>query len=241
MAGYVVAREPAGAGATSDSDDFTMTKKTDSALLAKLEPVAEAALLHEALGKRGALTHDVKPAWPGAKIIGRALTVRSAPGDNLMLHKAVSIAQPGDVLVVTVDGFLEAGIWGEIITVAAQMRGVHGLVTDGAVRDIEPITRLKFPIFSRGISIKGTTKKQKGEVNRPITIAGVYVEPGDIVVGDVDGVVIVPAAELDAAIAKVHEIRKKEEGIIARLKQGELTIDLLGMRPVLKELGLDDK
>jgi 4-hydroxy-4-methyl-2-oxoglutarate aldolase len=100
---------------------------------------------------------------------------------------------------------------------------------------------LKFPIFSRGICIKGTTKKQKGTLNQPITIAGVYVEPGDIVVGDVDGIVIVPAAELDAAIAQVHEIRKKEEAIIARLKKGELTIDLLGMRPVLKELGLDDK
>jgi 4-hydroxy-4-methyl-2-oxoglutarate aldolase len=218
-----------------------MSKDSLSVLLSKLEPVAESALLHEAIGKRGALTHDVKPAWPGAKIMGRALTVKTSPGDNLMLHKAVSIAQPGDVLVACVDGFLEAGIWGEIITVAAQVRGMRGLVTDGAVRDIEPITRLKFPIFSRGICIKGTTKKQKGTLNQPITIAGVYVEPGDIVVGDVDGVVIVPAAELDAAIAQVHEIRKKEEAIMARLKKGELTIDLLGMRPVLKELGLDGK
>jgi 4-hydroxy-4-methyl-2-oxoglutarate aldolase len=218
-----------------------MSKDSISVLLSKLEPVAESALLHEALGKRGAMTHDVKPAWPGAKIMGRALTVKTSPGDNLMLHKAVSIAQPGDVLVACVDGFLEAGIWGEIITVAAQVRGMRGLVTDGAVRDIEPITRLKFPIFSRGICIKGTTKKQKGTINQPITIAGVYVEPGDIVVGDVDGIVIVPAGELDAAIAQVHEIRKKEEAIIARLKKGELTIDLLGMRPTLKELGLDDK
>jgi len=210
-----------------------------SDLLARLEPVAEAALLHEALGKRGALQHDVKPAWPGAKILGRALTIRTAPGDNLMLHLAVSIAQPGDVLVATVDGFLEAGIWGEIITVAAQVRGVRGLVTDGAVRDVEMIAKLGFPIFSRGLSIKGTTKKQKGELNQPITIAGQTVNPGDIVVGDVDGVVIVPAGEVDAAIAKSNEIRAREAGIMERLKKGELTLDLLNMRPTLKELGLD--
>lgn len=218
-----------------------MSEDSISVLLSKLEPVAEAALLHEAMGKRGALNHDVKPAWPGAKIIGRALTVRTSPGDNLMLHKAVSMARPGDVLVASVDGFLEAGIWGEIITVAAQVRGIRGLVTDGAVRDIDAITRLRFPIFSRGLSIKGTTKKQKGEVNKPVTIAGVHVEPGDIVVGDVDGVVIVPAAELDAAIAQSHAIRTKEEAIIARLRTGELTLDLLNMRPTLRELGLDDQ
>jgi 4-hydroxy-4-methyl-2-oxoglutarate aldolase len=213
----------------------------DSALsvISKLEPVAEAALLHEALGKRGALAHDVKAAWPGAKILGRALTVRSLPGDNLMLHIAVSIAQPGDVLVVTCDGFLEAGIWGEIITVAAQVRGIRGVVTDGAVRDTEPIARLGFPVFSRGLSIKGTTKRQKGELNKPITIAGVLVHPGDFVVADTDGVVIVPAGEVDAAVAKAHEIRRREEGIMAKLKQGDLTLDLLGFRPVMKELGLE--
>lgn len=216
----------------------TLSEAT-AALLAKLEPIAEAALLHEALGKRGALQHDVRPAWPGAKILGRALTVKSMPGDNLMLHIAVSIAQPGDVLVVNCDGFLEAGIWGEIITVAAQERGIRGLVTDGATRDTEQIARLGFPVFSRGLSIKGTTKRQKGEINRPIVIAGAIVNPGDIVVADTDGVAIVPAAEVDAAAAKAHEIQQREAGVIARLKQGELTLDLLGFRAAMKELGLD--
>ena len=216
-----------------------MATESTAALLSKLEPVAEAALLHEALGKRGALTHDVKPAWLGAKILGRALTVRSHPGDNLMLHIAVSIAQTGDVLVVTCDGFLEAGIWGEIITVAAQVRGIRGVVTDGAVRDTPQIAKLGFPVFSRGISIKGTTKRQKGELNKPIVIAGALVHPGDFVIGDADGVVIVPAAEVDAAIAKAHEIQKREAGIMAKLKQGDLTLDLLNFRPAMKDLGLD--
>lgn len=218
-----------------------MTTLSDStaALFEKLEPVAEAALLHEALGKRGAMQHDVRPAFAGAKLFGRALTIRSAPGDNLMLHLALSIAQPGDVLVVTVDGFLEAGIWGEIATVAAQVRGVRGLVTDGAVRDTEMIAKMGFPIFSRGLSIKGTTKRQKGELNKPIVVGGAVVNPGDIIVGDADGVVVVPAGEVDAAIAKAHEIQQKEAGVMARLKQGDLTLDLLNMRPALKELGLD--
>lgn len=185
------------------------------------------------------MQHEVKPIYPGAKVIGRALTIRGCPGDNLMLHQAISQARPGDVLVATVDGYLEAGIWGEIATVAAQVRGIRGLVTDGAVRDSEQIARLGFPVFSRGLSIKGTTKRQKGALNLPIAIAGVTVHPGDIIVGDGDGVVVVPAAEVDMAVAKADEIRKREEGIMARLKQGELTLDLLGMRPVLRELGLD--
>lgn len=210
-----------------------------AATIKKLEPVAEAALLHEALGKRGAMNHDMRPAFTGAKVLGRALTIRSAPGDNLMLHLALSIAQPGDVLVVTADGFLEAGIWGEIATVAAQVRGVRGLVTDGAVRDTEMIAQMGFPIFSRGLSIKGTTKRQKGDLNKPIVVAGALVHPGDYVVGDADGVVVVPAGEVDAAIAKANEIREREAGVMARLKKGELTLDLLNFRPALKELGLD--
>lgn len=210
-----------------------------AALLTKVEPVAEAALLHEALGKRGAMNHDVRPAFAGARILGRALTIKSAPGDNLMLHLALSVAQPGDVLVAAVDGFLEAGIWGEIATVAAQVRGVRGLVTDGAVRDTEMIARMGFPIFSRGLSIKGTTKRQKGELNKPIVLGGAVVNPGDIIVGDADGVVVVPAGEVDAAIARANEIRQREEGIMARLKQGELTLDLLNLRPALKDVGLE--
>ena len=119
------------------------------------------------------------------------------------------------------------------------VRGIRGVVTDGAVRDTPQIAKLGFPVFSRGISIKGTTKRQKGELNKPIVIAGALVHPGDFVIGDADGVVIVPAAEVDAAIAKAHEIQKREAGIMAKLKQGDLTLDLLNFRPAMKDLGLD--
>jgi len=118
-----------------------MTDSSSLAFLPGLEVVAETALLHEAIGKRGALSHIIKPVYPDAHFIGRALTIKSAPGDNLMLHVAVAAAQPGDVIVASVDGFLEAGIWGDLITVAAQVRGVRGLVTDGAVRARERTPR----------------------------------------------------------------------------------------------------
>lgn len=216
-----------------------MSDPSSSVFFPKLEAVAETALLHEALGKRGALTHTIKPVYPGAQFLGRALTIKSAPGDNLMLHVAVAAAQPGDVLIASVDGFLEAGIWGDLATVAAQVRGVRGLVTDGAVRDVNGICALKFPVFAAGISIKGTTKKQRGQLNCPVCIGGVLVYPGDYVVGDTDGVVIIPAAEVEQTIAKAHEIRQREERIIERLRAGELTLDLLGLRPLLQELGLD--
>ncbi len=215
-----------------------MTTNLSTALLSKLEPVADSALLHEALGRRGALSHDIKPVYPGARLIGRALTVRCPPGDNLMLHLAIARARPADVLVVTVDGFLEAGGWGEIASLAAQLRGISGLVLDGSVRDVDAITRLNFPVFSRGVSIKGTTKRQRGELNRPITIGGVSVNPGDYVVGDTDGVVVIPADELDPVIARAHEIKRTEEAMMDKLRQGASTLDLLGLRPILHELGI---
>lgn len=216
-----------------------MKTGTDETLLSKLEGVADAALLHEAMGKRGAMNHDIKPVYPGAKLFGRALTVRCRPSDNLMLHLAISVAERGDVLVATADGYLESGAWGDIASLAAQLRGVNGLIFDGAVRDVDSIARMDFPVFSRGISIKGTTKRLHGELNQPISIGGICVNPGDIVVGDSGGVVVVPAAEIDDVVVKAHAIIAKEEDIRQKLRQGASTLDLLGLRPVLKELGLN--
>ena len=218
-----------------------MTTNLAPASLSELEAVTDTALLHEAMGKRGALTHNIKPVYPGAKVFGRAFTVRCEPGDNLMLHLAISQARPDDVLVATTGGFLEAGGWGEIASLAAQLRGIRGLVLDGSVRDVDAIARLNFPVFAGGVSIKGTTKRKRGELNRPITVGGVTVNPGDYFVGDTDGVVVVPAGELDQVVARAQAIKKTEETIMQRLRQGELTLDLLGLPPVLKELGLDQE
>ena len=217
----------------------TLTSNVDEDVLLRVTEVAEAALLHEAMGRRGALSADIRPVDPNCTLVGRALTVRSRPGDNLMLHVAISRAQPGDVLVVTVDGFVEAGGWGELATVAAQLRGIKGLVIDGAVRDVAAIRRLGFTVFSRGISIKGTTKRERGELNHPIIIGGVQVNPGDIVVGDGDGVVIVPKDEIDSVLVKAHEIKRREQHMLQELREGRLTLDILGLRPVMKELNLE--
>jgi 4-hydroxy-4-methyl-2-oxoglutarate aldolase len=216
-----------------------MTTNSTAAKFPGLEDVADSALLHEALGRRGALSHEIKSIYPGARVLGQALTVRCAAGDNLMLHVAISIAKPGDVLVATMDGFTEGGAWGEIASLAAQLRGIRGVVLDGAARDVDATARLGFPVFARGVSIKGTTKRQRGSLNTPITIGGVQVCHGDIVVGDVDGVVIVPLAEVGETVAKAKALREKEHVIMQKLREGASTLDLLGLRAILIELGLD--
>jgi 4-hydroxy-4-methyl-2-oxoglutarate aldolase len=218
---------------------MNLTNNSLEAVASGLGAVAAAALLHEAMGRRGALNPEIRPIYRGAKLAGRALTVRCAPGDNLMLHVAISMAKPGDVLVAAMEEFVEAGCWGEIASLAAQVRGIRGLVLDGAVRDAEVIAQLNFPVFARGLCIKGTTKRQKGELNVPIVIGGVSVHPGDLVVGDADGVVIVPAVEVQGVIAAAGALQAKEEEFKQRLRAGDSTLDLLNLRPVLRELGLD--
>lgn len=198
------------------------------------------ATLHESMGKRGALDNDIRPAWLGTRICGSALTVHCRPGDNLMLHKAVSIAQPGDVLVVSADGFTEGGMWGEIITVAAMQKGIRGIVTDGGIRDTMPIHALGFPMYSRGISMKGTTKVTGGTINQPIVIGGVRVCPGDIVVGDNDGVVIVPLEEAETVLAASIAREMNEAVVMDRIRNGESTMDILGFQAAYDKLGLKE-
>jgi 4-hydroxy-4-methyl-2-oxoglutarate aldolase len=180
----------------------------------------QAATLHEVMGKQGAMTSDIRPVWPGSFVVGSALTVKSRPGDNLMLHKAVSVAKPGDILVVDVDGYSEAGIWGEIITAAAQEKGIVGIITNGTVRDSMPIQRMSFPMFSRGLSMKGTTKMTPGTINHPVTVCGVTVNPGDIVLGDNDGVVVVPLEKAREVLAHAKQKETDEAEVIRRIRQG---------------------
>ena len=224
----------------SKTQDCTAAPSTRDAILDELSDVAEAALIHEAMGKKGALSASIKPAYPVAKVCGFALTVQSLPGDNLMLHKALSIAKPGDVLVAAVEEFREAGLWGEIASVAAMQRGVRGLITDGAVRDVDAIQELGFPVFCGGLSIKGTTKRQKGAINEPIVIGNVLVHAGDIVIGDTDGVVRIPQAKIGETIESARGIKAREEDIMRQIREGKLTIDLLNLRDALRELDMDD-
>jgi 4-hydroxy-4-methyl-2-oxoglutarate aldolase len=196
------------------------------------------ATVYEAAGRRGAMEAAIKPIAAWMRVAGPALTVQCPPADNLMIHLAVALARPGDVLVVDAGGHTEAGYWGEILTVAAQAQGIVGLVIDGAVRDVEGIEARGFPVFARGISMRSTNKSRPGQVNQPVRVGGVWVHPGDIVVGDRDGVVVVRQGEAcrvrDAAMRRAE----LEQQILGRLARGELTIDILGLRERLGGLGL---
>ena len=211
--------------------------RPDPDLLAKFSNLS-AATVYEAAGKVGAMDHDIRPLGVGMRVCGPALTVWCPPGDNLMLHKAVTLARPGDVLVADVGGYLEAAGWGEILTIAALERGIAGIVTNGAVRDVARLLALGFPVFCRGISMKGTTKKNLGRVNHPICCGGVYVQPGDLVVGDDDGVVVVARDRMREVLQLAVERVEREEEIVKALKQGRSTLEILGLQEILLAEGL---
>ncbi|WIX31728.1 4-carboxy-4-hydroxy-2-oxoadipate aldolase/oxaloacetate decarboxylase [Salinicola sp. JS01] len=210
---------------------------TSQATLETLKTLGSATL-HEAQGQRGAMDCGIKPLDPTLRLAGRALTVDCAPGDNLLIHYAISQAKPGDVLVVDAKGFSEGGPWGDILTLAASLAGIRGLIIDGMVRDADAIIDSRFPVFCRGLSIKGTHKHQSGKVNHTIVCGGVSIRPGDLVVGDRDGVVVVEAAELDEVITAAQAREEKEEAFRRELERGASTLDLLDLRGTLARLGL---
>ena len=196
----------------------------------------ETATVHEAQGRQGAMDPGLKPVWPGPRIAGLALTARCHPGDNLAVHRAVAHASPGDVLVVDAGGHL-GGYWGELLTVAALVRGVAALVIDGGCRDAEGIERRGFPVWARGVHVLGCVKATPGTVGEPIICGGVTVRTGDVVVADRDGVVVVPAVEAGATLEAARERERHERHVVERLRAGELTLDLLRLRGALLDDG----
>lgn len=196
------------------------------------------ATIHEAQGQKGAVHGALRPIDPSMRLAGPALTVRCRPGDNLALHYALTKIQPGQVLVVDAEGFTEAGPWGDIMSMAAQLRGCAGLVIDGSVRDSQSIADMGFPVFSRGISIKGTNKFQPGQLGVPVVLGGVLVRTGDIVVGDRDGLVVVLAEEVDFAIRASQEREDKEAATREKLRAGKTTVELIGLEKLLQSFGM---
>ncbi len=197
-----------------------------------------AATVYEAQGAKGALDQGIKPIDPTTRLAGPALTVDCRPADNLMLHYAVQKASPGDVLVVDAKGFMEAGPWGDVLTIQAMKVGIAGLVINGCVRDANLIIELGFPVFCRGLSIKGTGKNQPGKLNVPVTFGDVLIHPGDIIVGDRDGIAVVPKDEVASAIHSSLAREEKEAGQRKAIEQGAMTADLLNLTDALKRLGL---
>lgn len=186
------------------------------------------ATIHEALGKKNALPSAIKPISQGMKLCGKAFTIQSMPGDNLLLHKAIAMASSGDILIADVAGFYEAGYWGEIMTVASQARGIAGLVINGCIRDADEIEALGFPVFSRGLSIRGTTKHGTGALNKSINIGDVQIAPDDVIVADRDGLVVVPKDRIEETIANCEARIEKEKRTMKALREGETTLEIYG-------------
>ena len=200
---------------------------------------AGVSTVHEAMGRSGFVGTDIRPIQEGVAIAGSAITVSSAPGDNLMIHAAVEICQAGDVLVVTNRGPSEHGMFGDLLATSLMARSVVGLVIDAGVRDVATLRQMGFPVWSRHISPLGTVKATPGSVNVPVSIGLVDIHPGDIVCGDDDGVVVVPRAAADTTLQAANERIQREEAKRRRLATGELSLDMDDLRSKLRELGVE--
>ena len=179
---------------------------------------------------------SVRPAWPGARVAGPALPVVCTPGDNLAVHVALTRAEPGTVLVVDVGDEPERGYWGEVLTTAAQHRGVAGLVIGGGVRDVDALRRLRFPVFCTLISLRGATKQHAGSVGGVAHVGGVDVAVGDWIVADPDGVTVVPGGRLDDVLAAAEARERRERHLFDELRAGRTTVDLLDLDPAPVEV-----
>ena len=197
------------------------------------------ATVHEAQGRTGLMRPYMRPIYPSAKMAGPAVTVLSAPGDNLMIHASVELCKPGDVLVVTTTSDSTDGMFGELLATSLVAHGVVGLIIDAGVRDVTELTAMDFPVWSKAVHAQGTVKDTPGWVNVPVVCAGAPVNPGDVIVADADGVVVVPRDTAWEA-AKASQARiAKEEKAREKLRAGEVGLDFYGLRAKLKELGVE--
>ncbi len=185
------------------------------------------ANIGDARGRSGCMSHRMKPVTPAMRLLGTALTVQTSRADNLALHVALNMARPGDVLVVDAGGVYDTGVWGSLMTRMAIKKGLGGIVLDGAIRDSQELAGLGFPVFSAAIAPQGGFKASPGSVNVPVSCSGVPVAPGDLVAGDADGVVVVPAARAEEILARARAVQEKERELEERIMNGEALFDLL--------------
>jgi 4-hydroxy-4-methyl-2-oxoglutarate aldolase len=216
---------------------LTHIERTPNELIDQFRGIGTATV-HEASGRKGAVDCAIKPISRGVRLCGPAFTVQCHPGDNLMLHKAIERAQPGDILVASVGGYYEAGYWGGLMATSAVARKIGGLAIDGSIRDSAEIIKMGFPIFCRGFCIGGTTKTVLGLINHPILFGAVLIYPGDLILGDDDGIVVVRREEcrtvLENSIQRIEAEKKKEE----KLKSGTSSVELNKLDKVFEWLGL---
>jgi 4-hydroxy-4-methyl-2-oxoglutarate aldolase len=212
-------------------------KRTEPDIVKRLGALG-VATAHEAYGRFGLMKPYLRPVWSGAEVAGTAVTVLAQPGDNWMIHVAVEQCQPGDVLVVGCTTDNTDGMFGDLLATSLMARGVKGLVIDAGVRDAKSLREMGFPVWSKAISAKGTVKATLGAVNVPVVCAGINVKPGDAVVADDDGVVVIGRKDAADVVAKGEKRRADEDGKRQKLAAGVLGLDMYNMREPLEKAGL---
>lgn len=196
------------------------------------------ATIHEAMGKLNLADPAVKLRCPGKSCAGPAVTVSMRAADNLLVHKATTLVKPGDILVIDACGYTKGGLWGEMLSRVAQAVGIKGVMIDGAIRDLEQIQKIDVPVWSRAVHAGGTDKNAVGTINTPIVFAGTAVNPGDIVVGDADGIVVVPAARAEEVMRLSQAREQKEDAMKEKISQGKTLFELMHLEPAFDALEL---